>query len=460
MTILQELVRELQVAERRNTRTGAKVGWGGVTANPGAYDTIYGTGLFNLCGDNDVISTLVEDDNLLRWLQWLPNNERTRFVKMLTWRGPDGSSWDVLTPTVGYLAADCDEPNSVEWGKCETSMTKGLYGRCGQDIAMVNIGYKYCDKEPIYRIDGSVINNDAEWQVALASAVLKNDISQHLITGDASVTNQFNGLENLIKTGYVDVQTGEPCSQVDSIIYDWANQPIAGLAAVLAEIIARIKLRARSAGGVNVSQDITIMLPSFLRDCLVAEFACSGPCASGDGSTVMVIQADATSNRDRYLVGGANGDGWIPINGEPVSFLINDWIPFQSCPGGGAGSYVSDIYVLTRRIGNRTVLRGEFQDFSDGAAAMARAMGSNVVRVTDGGRFVVYSKMDELCFNTCLVTRPGIYLSAPWVQARITDVCCSTNLAPLSPDSASEYLLDWDELYPAANPGFVPNRPG
>ncbi len=426
-----------------------------LSASPG--NTIYGQGLFSLCGENDIVSALVRDDALLRWLPWLPNNERNRFIKVLSWVGPEGSSWDVQVPTQGYLGEDnCAPPNSVEWGKCEIVLNKGLYGRCGQDIAAIDIGYKYCNAEPIYRIDGTVINNDAEWQLSLASSVLKDDLSEHLIIGDQSTPQQMNGLEQLITTGYVDARTGEPCSQVDSIVYDWANASISGIYVLLVEIVNRIKLRARAAGGVNVTRDLTIMLPSFLRDCLVNEVACEGPCASSVvDATVAIINTNARADRDRYLTGGANGDGWIPINGVPVSFLVNDWIPFQSCPGGGAGSYVSDIYVLTRRLGNRTVLRGEFQNLTPSAAALAKNFGSQQFRVTDGGKFLVYSKADETCFNTCILTRPGIYVSAPWAQARITNVCCSTTLTPISPDPDTEYFLDYDELYQAAPPSTI-----
>lgn len=448
-----DLIQALQMLERSKTRGMARGFKDVLVASPG--ETIYGTGLFSLCGDNDVVSALIRDEAFLRWLPWLPNQERNRFIKILSWEGPEGSSWDVMVPTGGYLSADCTPPNSVEWGKCEIVLSKGLYGRCGQDIAAINIDYKYCDKEPIYRIDGTVINNDAEWQLSLAANVLRDDISRHLITGNNAVAGQFDGLENLVKTGYVDARTGTPCTHVDSIVVDWNNASISGIADTIAEIVNRIKLRARSAGGVRVSQDMVIMLPAFLRDCLVNEFACEGPCATSGSATVMVIQGDARSNRDRYLVGGQFGDGWIPVNGEPISFLVNDWIPFQSCVGGGAGSFSSDIYILTRQLGNRVVLRGEYQSFEAAAAELARNFGSNLFRVTDGGRFLVYSKSDETCFNTCLLTRPGLYLSAPWVQARITDVCCTVNLDPIGPDVQTQYFLNYADLYQAVPPAVI-----
>jgi hypothetical protein len=140
----------------------------------------------------------------------------------------------------------------------------------------------------------------------------------------------------------------------------------------------------------------------------------------------------------------------VPINGVPISFLINDWIPFASCIGGTG--YASDIYVLTRKIGPRSVLHGEYHDLSAGAATLAKYFGPNKFQVIQGGKFLLYGRQDETCFNTCLLTRLGLFMSAPWAQARITDVCCATQLVPLSPNADSEYFLNYADLYYAAIP--------
>ncbi len=442
---VQDLITALQAMQRGGRSQPGFRDFSSMTPNS---PTIYGQGLFALCGDNDIVSALVRDESLLNWLQWLPNNEASRVVKILSWYGPEGAH-DHST-TIGYLSDKCARPNSVEWGKCEIYFQKGLLGRCGQEIAAVDIGYKYCNAEPIYRMNGTVINNEAEWQLSLASTVLKDDISRMLITGNASTSGQFDGLEQIIAEGYSDYRTGYVCTHVDPIVQDWAYAGVSGISTLLFEIIERFRLRARALGGLNAS-DLVIMLPAFLRNCIVNEFACEGPCGSMlTANGAVNINATARGDRDRYLIGGQYGDGWIPINGTPVSFLVNDWIPFTSCVGGAG--YASDIYILTRRAGARTVLRGEYQNFGPSAAELARNFGANQFRVTDGGKFLVYSNNDETCFNTCLLTRPGLYCSAPWLQARITNVCCSTELTPLSPDITSEYFLNYEDLYQTSVP--------
>ncbi len=417
----------------------------------------YGLGLFSPCGDMDIISLLIRDEAFSGWLRWAPSQEVNRVVKMITWIGPDGSSWDVQVPTVGYMSDKCAPPHSVEWGKCEIVLNKGLLGRCGQPIAAIDIGRKYCETEPIYRVNGSVIGNDAEWQASIAGMVLKDDISQLLVAGSAVTAGQFNGLENIVVEGYTDYRTGTPCTQVDSIVIDWNNQTVANLPATIAEIITRILYRARGLGGIR-PEDIVISLPAFMRDCLAAEYACGDiPCT--DESAALPVVRDAVGVRElrnRYMTGGAYGDGFVPVNGRPISFLVNDWIPFQSCPGGGANSFVTDIYILVRRVGPIEVLRGEYQDLRPSAAELARRFGAGSFQITDGGKFLVYSRLDETCFQTCLLVVPGLYCSAPWAQARISNVCCTVNqLAPLSPDVTTDYFLNVGDLYEAVAPNAL-----
>lgn len=426
-------------------------GTGADDIDPSGTSYIYGQGLFSLCGDNDVISLLVRDEALIRWLNWRPNNEVLRPVKMLTWVGPEGTSESDVT--AGWLGDDCDVPNSVEWGKCEINFSKGLMGRCGQDISALQLGKKYCEQEPTYRIDGSVVDNDAEWQAALAAMVLRDDVSELLITGNSATAGQFDGLEQIITDGYVDFRTSQVCPQVDSIIYDWNNAGVSGISSLIAEIVARIRRRARGVGGVNPA-DMVIMLPSFLRDCLVDEYACDQPCGTGSaGNPITVVAFDARDNRDQYLVGGQFGDGFIPVNGTPISFLVNDWIPFASGPGP---NYCSDIYILTRQVGPRQVIFGEFQDLNVSAAELNKQFGGGY-RITDGGKFLVYARALETCFNTCILTKPGLIISAPWAQARITNVCCGGDnaLPPLSPNPDSSYFLAYGDLYQATPPGAI-----
>ncbi len=460
---VEDLIKALDYASKNKMNAGYRDDFTVTQGNLG--ETWYGNGLFSFCGDNDIVSLVVEDRAFLNWLQWIPNNEIHRVVKAVTWRGPEGVEFGGDGCTSGAMTDICARPNSVEWGKCEYQLGKGLYGRCGQPVGALNQGLRYCNAEPIYRVNGTLIDNDAEWQIALAAGVLHDDLSRDLIVGNSANPGEMDGLEQLVREGYSDYRTHLKCDQLDSIVKDWSNASAdCALLDCIAEIIERIIRRSSSVGSINVATDMVIMVPTFLRNCLAKQAACcTSPCASGahDQAYIWIDGRQVRADYNEYLRGGANGDGWIPVNGRMVSFLVNDWIPFASCPGGGANNYVSDIYILTRRIGNRTVLRGEFQDLRASAALMQEYFGDNY-RITDGGKFLLWSVKDNLCFKTCLVTRAGLYLSAPWAQARITDVCCSVSCeqpqssepcGTAGPDNhTNEYFPGFDNLYAASHP--------
>lgn len=408
----------------------------------GVYGTegqqMYSWGMFGYCGPDAVISAVVNGHPFSNWIGWTGENVDRRAVKILTSMGPSGTD---TAPTSGVMTGKCAECNSVQWEKCEIDMVKGLLCRCGNEIAAVDIGYGYCEAQPVYRVDGTLIRDDAEWQAALAGNAIAQDLEGMLVQGNRANLNEADGLERLVREGYTDCRTQNACEAVDSIVVDWAFDGLNGavnghgnIIAKITDIIRRFKLRAKGHGGINIAADVTIMLPSHLRDALVDYWA-----SFGSFLVTGQIAIDATvmfERRESFITGGLFGDGWVPVDGSPVSLLCNDYIPF-----GGFNGSCSDIYMLTKKLGTVVTLTGFFQDFSVNAAALASRFGADRFSVTDGGRFLMYNRnTQETCFNTCLITRPGLYMSAPWVQARIYDVCVTPQFAPISKQPGSYYF--------------------
>lgn len=408
----------------------------------GAYATegmqLYSHGMFGYCGPDEVVGAYVDGHPFTDWLGWSGDRFERRPVKILTSLGPSGTQ---TAPTSGVLAGKCYECQGVQWEKCEIDMTKGLICRCGSEIAAVDIDYGYCELQPMYRVDGALIRDDAEWQAALAANVLAMDLEEMLVQGNRANTNESDGLELLVKTGYTDCRTSLACEAVDSILVDWANDGLDGAVNLhgniiqkITDIIRRFKLRAKGHGGINVARDVVLMMPTHLRNALLDYWATFG--------TFLVtgqIQLDATvmfDRRESFIKGGLYGDGMVPVDGTFVSVICNDFIPFS-----GHNGDCSDIYVLTRRLGTAVTLQGFYQDFSGAGAALASRFGADRFSVTDGGRFLVYNRIvQETCFNTCIMTRPGLYMSAPWLQARIYDVCVTPQFTPISKQPGSAYF--------------------
>jgi len=408
----------------------------------GTYSTegmqMYSHGMFGYCGPDEVVGAYVNGHPFSQWIGWTGDRFERRAVKILTSLGPEGPQY---TPSSGVMTGKCAECNGVQWEKCEIDMTKGLLCRCGSEIAAVDIDYGYCKEQPVFRVDGTIIKDDAEWQASLAANALSQDLETMLVQGNRANLNETDGLERVVRHGYTDCRTQSACEAVDSILVDWAFDGLNGAVNLhgniiqkITDIIRRFKLRAKGHGGINIASDVTIMLPTHLRDALVDYWATFG--------TFLVtgqIAIDATvmfERRESFIKGGLFGDGWVPVDGVPVSLLCNDYIPF-----GGANGSCSDIYILTRRLGTVITLMGVFQDFSGAGAALASRFGADRFSITDGGRFLVYNRnTQETCFNTCIITRPGLYCSAPWLQARIYDVCVTPQFTPISKMPGSYYF--------------------
>lgn len=406
--------------------------------------SMYGCcGLFDMCGSNDLLSLTIEAEPFLDWLGWQANNECRQFVKLISYVGPAGTA--AGTEGTGAAAA-CDDAAGVEFGACEILLPdKGRIKRAGPVRDLTENNRRVCDDYPVFMKDGQRITDELMWSITLAGIALKQDLKRMLITGNAASANQFSGLQTLINTGYVDARDGRRCSAMDSILVNWASNTMTTalngthvLVDYLLDIVRRIRQRAMWAnlGGIAVG-DMVLMMPTFLRDCLLDAFTCWSVCPGTQYNEANINTLEGRTFRNT-LNGGQYGHGQIFVDGTPVPIITYDWSSIsQSAP-----YFVGDIYVLTRRIGNVPVMWGQYIDMAQPANRFAEEAGLAHYRALDGGKFLSYWKTDNECTQASLVLRPNIYLSAPWAQARIQNVACQRPLAPLSADPTSSYYAE------------------
>ena len=409
-------------------------------------------GLFDPCGSNDLLSLVLEGEPFLDWLGWQPHNFCRQFVKLITYMGPAGAATG--TSETGVKAA-CDDAKGVEFGTCEVLLPdKGRIARAGPVRDLTDNNRRICEEWPVFMKDGVQITDELVWSVALAGTAVKQDLKRLVITGNAANANEFSGLDTLVNTGYRDARDGHSCSAMDSLVVAWASNPMSykpngvhGLTDYLVDIVRRIRMRASWAnlGGIAVG-DMVLMMPGFLRDCLLDSYTCWSVCPTAVDPTLFLNSLEARTFRNT-LNGGMYGAGQIFVDGVPIPIVTYDWAPL----GQVAPYFVGDIFVLTRRIGNVPVLWGQYTDMTDPVTAFNEQAGYAHYRAIDGGKFLAYWKTDNECTEMTVVMRPNIYLSAPWAQARISNVACQRPLVPISPDPTSSYYVEGD-LTPAYCP--------
>jgi len=408
-------------------------------------------GLFGMCGNNDLMSLVMQDTSLSAWLSWHENNEAKIYVRMLRWRGPEGSAAGQGIGS-GAISNPCSDPDSWEWGVGSILLQKGLLGREGESIDITDVGERYCDVQPIYTLDGTPISNDLEWQALGAGEVLRDDIQRMLITGNPSNSGEFKGLELLVNTGYTDIDSGNAMPWVDSLVVDWDSNDIMDsvtingtawkIRQVVTAMVRRIRQRAKSRGGIAAG-DMVLMVNEDMRQTLMDAWACSAICASEDwaattGGVVGILDTiQARDLKNGWLAGGLFGDGMLPVDGQPISLLVNPWL--EGTWDADAGAFVSDLYILTRKVGAREILYGIYHNMNAGSQAFASQAGYQRFTTTDGGRFLIGSSVTNLCIKAKTWIKPGLYCSAPWAQGRLTNIAYNTVLDPVSPVPGSDY---------------------
>lgn len=403
--------------------------------------SIYGrTSIFDPCTSGDIFGLQVVTSGLMNWLGWRANRFYRRRVDFITWFGPAGTA--AGSPSSGAVAP-CDDPNGWEWGDCGYDLYHtSWYARAGDALDPHTILQDRCETTPRYRVNGTLIADDVEWQMNGIMNVLQQDIRRHLIHGSHTNANQMEGLESLIKTGYTD-GNGVPCSSVDSILVDWDLDDVDGevngfgnFFNYLDEIVTEIEWRA-SAIGTIAETDMILLTSRFMATCLLDSYACYTTCGVTSSNDVTDQALRAQQRQARLdlnggpLYDGTSAVGYIQLkSGRRLPIIVTDELDVMRHSAG----YATDIYLLTRRIGSIDVLYGEYLDMREWASKIKKGDPGFRGKADATGRFAMKGKEDNFCIQLILGTSPEIYLAAPWAQVRISDVFCARERRPLVGD--------------------------
>jgi len=339
---LQQLIAALQMMQANGgVAVGQKVI--GAPTNQG----FYSRGMFGYNTETDVLSTMIMDSTLSQWFGFTGSIRELKTTKLLDWVGPTGTD----DQSVDWAREnDCGDCPSVEWGKCELLACFGEICAQSPTMKLTDMGTEKWEGQPMYYVAGpnfnKVIQTDEEWFLSLAAQVWNQMLQRMLIVGNKTNTpKDFDGLQVLVNTPVTDYRTGARCHSAEPVIYNWASAAISNtICALINSIVRRIRRRALPLGGVRSSAgDLIMVMTSTMRDALLDWVACGcTPCAGGL-PWIVANTFDTRSERDR-LNGGLYGDGQIPVDGEMVPIVVDDWIPETQL----APRFCSDIFFLPR----------------------------------------------------------------------------------------------------------------
>jgi len=419
---------------------------------------IYGRySIFEPCAPGDVFGLQVATHGLMNWLGWRPNRFYRRHVSFITWYGPEGTV--ACTSSTG-AGGPCTDPEGWEYGACGYDLCHlSWYHRAGTPLDPHTVVQDRCETSPRYRLNGVLISDDAEWQMNGVMGVLAQDINRDLIHGNHANAYEMDGLEQLVRTGYRDSQTGQPCPQVDSTMVDWGYDDLTGQSNgldnffdYLDEVVTDIEWRASAVGPI-AETDMTLLTSRFMATCLLDSYACYTTCGVTNVSSItdQALRAQQRAMRMSLNAGplydGKAAVGYIQLkSGRRLPIIVDDALDITR-PNA---YYCTDVYLLTRRVGNIDVLYGEYLDLREYENRIKKVDAQFRIRTDASGRFAIRSKEDNWCHQIMVGTSPEIYLAAPWAQVRFQDVCCDRKRQPLTGDVFQKtYLPGGKPMYEA-----------
>lgn len=414
-----------------------------------------GTNYFDRCGDEIMSLHYGGALPLLDWMGFQVTNEAYKVLEFIAYVRPEMSDG---SPTAGYLTNACADPNGIEFGTTKLSVENfGRLGRTGptRDIMKPQ---RFCATDPVYRLDGSRVTSEREWDIRFAVDTLLGDTRKMLITGNSAVSGQFDGLQGWVKTGY----TGANASMLDSTVIDWNGNPMTGgsgitwngnavgstfdFLQVFIPAVRNIKTRIMWARQLQNQQirlgGMIILLPTFAAEGLL-DFYSLWSFGKGASNNPMNLQQTEVRQFRNSLVSATNpanlfGYGYITIDNFDIPLLAYDWELIK-------GPKTFDMYFLTGGIGNTRIWEGEHLS----ADVAASNYGDKGYMSRDGGRILYLSETDNECSTTKIWMHPRLFCRAPWAQIRVQNVQLDVPGGPLSADPLESSFYPNSSFTPA-----------
>lgn len=414
-------------------------------------------GLFGYQESDVLINASVNDIGIGGWLNWYGSIYRNREQGLLT----QMSKKEDITQTT-----PCSECPSYDFKGCTMSWCFGRICADTPELLADDMGVRPSVQYPIRRWyggvpgggpQGSVIGRDDEWAMVMAAHALRGHQAQMMWPGNP-VNNsagggyaEFKGLDLLVNTGYVDVWTGVTCNAADSevkafnrqLLCNASNTNVWTIYQYMVSMYRTIQYRAMTGLGspINPMDMVWVSAPEII-DCIVDCLACTYyPCVTGAGlhvDTELVIDAArAAEFRDRMYAGQV-----FHIDGVDIPWIKDPFVTKETGLRFGDET-CADLFLLTRRHGPMELTFGEYQDMNQAPdeTMFGRPTNGNLF-TTDGGRFLGVVEWLKWCTQASLLLKPRVITLAPWLNGRLTDVCCRSPQHYPSPEPASPYFVD------------------
>lgn len=416
--------------------------------NTNAVQLLHGPGgLFNTAGlENPFLSTVVRPLGLGPYLPAFPSTYTDPYYGVIT---------EIVSNAESEPDYVCDPAPT---GSMKNGVLSATFGRVQQatkdiDLGAISVSLNNADRtdlmllgnllEPIDAGSGfpsdvnesNVLNNAIKAGMVTAAFTMAQKLNVMLWEGDpaAATTNgghiPFNGLSKLVKTGYVDAQTGNVLPPVDSIVIDGAWTTIgvdADIVGTLRSLMAYLEnLANTTVGGAtfaicmrpNVWDQISDVWHTNYNDEITAQIG------AATASRLVLDASQLTALRDEMKT-----NQLLPIGGKVYPVILDHGIheidAVEDAVNLAGTELSSSIYVIPLTIGpGMPVTYWEYLDWRVTQALLAESGLSNAIQFwTDSARFAWTAQQLRMCISLQMRAEPRVVLRTPQLAARIDDL--------------------------------------
>lgn len=285
----------------------------------------------------------------------------------------------------------------------------------------------------------SALRSDMESAAFLIGSTFHRKINAMTFVGNptANTANggykEFRGLDILINTGYVDVETGTSCPALDSRVINFNADLAANGNTTLRAVVDMMRVLERRAV-LNVLDPVrwamAMRAEAFyelteLWPCAYSTYRCNtGVFSASDvrmtESAALIEMRDAMRNGS-YLI----------VDGKQVEVIIDDSIAQTEFVANV--TYESDIYFVPFTVVNSIpVLYFETRDYSPTLAYMNQGQAGSYF-VSDGGRFLWTTEKYNYCRKMTAKIEPRLVLRTPHLAGRLNNVRYTPSVVLPSP---------------------------
>lgn len=340
----------------------------------------------------------------------------------------------------------CGTPPVTGNAKVATTRAKfGKYFMGTPKITLNEIGGRINNAD----VDRQLVNNMAmmskyipdaaragDINTTLGLNLLKLGVTNHrkfsitLFQGNSQLSNsstelgfieEFDGFDELLVTGYTDLDSGTAAPAADSLIETFSNSDATvgsnGIVELVSSVCDRLEDRAQKAGFEGFTYGMAMTKNLFRALTLVwptSYLTTDSQVTNANGQRIMVTGSENVTMRDEMY----NGK-FLWVYGKRIPVFIEDGIAETT---GGVG-FRSTIYFIPLTVGLEQVTYMEHFDQGNAEIQEFLALtGGTDYRTTNDGLFAVTMGQSKFCYEWFFAAQPRLICRTPYLGARITNV--------------------------------------